>query len=43
MLYKNPEIIILDAAINALDEETELQILKSIEKSKQTKTIIIIL
>ena len=42
MLYKNPEIIILDEATNALDEETELQILKSIEKFKQTKTIIII-
>ena len=39
MLYKNPEIIILDEATNALDE-AELQILKSIEKFKQTKTIL---
>jgi len=42
MLFKNPEIIILDEATNALDEEIELQILKSIEKLKKTKTIIII-
>ena len=42
MLFKNPEVIILDEATNALDEEIELQILKSIEKLKKTKTIIII-
>ena len=42
MLFKNPEVIILDEATNALDEEIELQILKSIENLKKTKTIIII-
>ena len=41
-LYKNPEILILDEATNALDEETETQILKSICHIKNQKTLIII-
>ena len=41
-LYKDPEILIFDEATNALDENTEMKILQSIEKIKKIKTIIII-
>ena len=39
-LYNNPEILILDEATSALDNKTEIEFIKSIEKS--VKTIIMI-
>ncbi|MBD3843636.1 MAG: ATP-binding cassette domain-containing protein, partial [Campylobacterales bacterium] len=41
-LYHNPEILFMDEATSALDNETESEIMKSIEKLKGEKTIIII-
>jgi ATP-binding cassette subfamily C protein len=41
-LYKEPEIIILDEATNALDENSENQILKKIYDLKERMTIIIV-
>ena len=41
-LYQDREVLIFDEATNALDEETEAEILKNIHGLKKTKTIIII-
>ncbi len=41
-LYQDREVLIFDEATNALDEETENQILRNILKLKKTKTIILI-
>lgn len=41
-LYNNPEIIFMDEATSALDNETEKEIMKSIDNLKGEKTIIII-
>lgn len=41
-LYFEPEILILDEATNALDEETERNIMQEINKLKKTYTIITI-
>ena len=41
-LYFKPEILILDEATNALDEETERNIMQEISKLKKTYTIITI-
>ena len=41
-LYFKPEILILDEATNALDEETEKNIMQEIDKLKKTYTIITI-
>jgi ATP-binding cassette subfamily B protein len=39
---KNPEILIFDDSLSALDTKTETSILENIYKEKQNKTIIII-
>jgi ATP-binding cassette subfamily B protein len=39
---KNPEILIFDDSLSALDTKTETSILENIYKEKQSKTIIII-
>ena len=41
-LYQNPEVLILDEATNALDEENEKKIIETIDKIKGNKTIIFI-
>ena len=41
-LYEEPEIIILDEATAALDNETEIAVMESIENLKGIKTLIII-
>ncbi|MCE7792677.1 ABC transporter ATP-binding protein/permease [Salipaludibacillus sp. CUR1] len=41
-LYHNPEILFMDEATSALDNETEKEIMKSINKLKGEKTLIII-
>lgn len=41
-LYNEPEILILDEATSAVDNETEKEIMSSIEKIKGERTIIII-
>lgn len=41
-LYTNPEILFFDEATSALDNETESEIMKSIEKLHGAKTMIII-
>ena len=41
-LYFKPEILILDEATNALDEETERNIMQEIDKLKKIYTIITI-
>lgn len=41
-LYRDTEVIILDEPTNELDEDTELKIIKSLNKLKNRKTIIII-
>tara|TARA_B100001093_G_scaffold191295_1_gene183798 strand:+ start:10424 stop:12172 length:1749 start_codon:yes stop_codon:yes gene_type:complete len=41
-IYKDPQILILDEATNALDYESEKDILNSLIKNKQNKIIIII-
>ena len=41
-LYKKPEILILDEATNALDEKSELEIFNTIQKLKNTMTVIIV-
>lgn len=41
-LYHNPEILFMDEATSALDNETEKEIMKSIDKLKGNKTLIII-
>ena len=41
-LYDDPEILILDEATNALDSDTENEIMESINNLKRKKTIIMI-
>ena len=41
-LYRNPEILVLDEATSALDNETEAEVMKSIESLYGTITMIII-
>ena len=41
-LIKNPEILILDDALSAVDTITETQILKNLEKARENKTSIIV-
>lgn len=41
-LYRNPEILVLDEATAALDNETEKEVMKAIEGLKGTKTLIIV-
>ncbi len=41
-LYRNPEILILDEATAALDNETELAVMESIEALQGYKTLIIV-
>jgi ABC-type bacteriocin/lantibiotic exporter with double-glycine peptidase domain len=41
-LYKNPEILILDEATNALDEKTEKEILNTVCNLKNNLTIILV-
>ena len=41
-LYLNPELIILDESLNAVDLETENKIIKSIKKVAGSKTIILV-
>jgi len=41
-LYQNPEILVLDEATNALDLNTELEIIKIIKLLKGSKTIIFV-
>ncbi len=41
-LYREPQILILDEATNALDKQTELEILDSIKQSYQNITLILI-
>ena len=41
-IYKNSSIIILDECTNALDENTEKQIISEIKKLKSEKTVIFV-
>ena len=41
-LYHEPEILVFDEATSSLDNETEMEITKSIEKLSHKKTIIIV-
>lgn len=41
-VYRNPQLLILDEATNALDAQTETTILETIQKMKETITIILI-
>ena len=41
-LYKNPEILILDETLNALDKDTQKSILNNLVKLKKNLTIIIV-
>jgi len=41
-LYHNPELLILDEATSALDIETEERVMKSVNRLKKKKTIIIV-
>jgi len=41
-LYKNPEILIFDESTSSLDNESESQILQTIDKLKKRKTMIIV-
>ena len=41
-LYKNPEILILDEATNALDEKSEKEILNTVCNLKDNLTIILV-
>jgi ATP-binding cassette, subfamily B, bacterial PglK len=41
-LYRDPEVLILDEATNALDGETEDHVFKAVEMIAKTKTVIII-
>lgn len=42
VLYRNPEILVLDEATAALDNETEKEVMKAIEGLQGTKTLIIV-
>lgn len=41
-LYRNPEVLVLDEATAALDNETELEVMKAIEALQGYKTLIIV-
>jgi ABC-type multidrug transport system fused ATPase/permease subunit len=41
-LYHEPQVLVLDEAMNALDQDTELAVLSALEKLAPTKTIIMI-
>lgn len=41
-LYRNPEILVLDEATAALDNETEKEVMKAIERLQGYKTLIIV-
>ena len=41
-LYREPQILILDEATNALDRQTELEILTNIKESYQSITLILV-
>ena len=41
-MYKDPEVLILDEATNALDQNTEKSVLENIYSLKDEKTLIII-
>ena len=41
-LYKNPSLLIFDEVTSSLDEKTEVNILKTINKLNKIKTILII-
>ena len=41
-LYNNPEVLIFDEATSSLDNKTEKQIMKSIQRISIDKTIVII-
>ncbi len=41
-MYRNPEILILDEATAALDNETEEEVMKAIEALQGYKTMIIV-
>lgn len=41
-LYNNPQVLVFDEATNSLDTETELEIMQSISRLKNKKTIIMI-
>jgi ABC-type multidrug transport system fused ATPase/permease subunit len=41
-VYKNPEILIMDEFTSALDEETEIKIIRNLKKMFSKKTILII-
>ena len=41
-LYREPQILILDEATNAMDKQTELEILTNIRKSFQNITLILV-
>ncbi len=41
-LYRNPEILVLDEATAALDNETESEVMKAIEALQGYKTLIIV-
>ena len=41
-LYRNPEILILDEATNALDEVLELKIIQALKNFKPLMTIVLV-
>ena len=41
-LYHDPQIVILDEAMNALDQDTELAVLNAVQRLAPTKTIVMI-
>ncbi|MEW6055572.1 MAG: ABC transporter ATP-binding protein [Bdellovibrionota bacterium] len=41
-LYHNPDLLVLDEATSALDHETELEVIRAIERLSQEKTILVI-
>ena len=41
-LYHEPQVLVLDEAMNALDQDTELAVLGALEKLAPTKTIVMI-
>jgi ABC-type multidrug transport system fused ATPase/permease subunit len=41
-LYKNPEILVFDEATSALDQETEKQLMETINLIRKDRTVIMI-
>ena len=41
-IYNNPELIVMDEATSSLDQETEREILTSLETIKKNKTLVVI-